>query len=54
VPKRDEIIGSGENYATRGFINCTNSPYYCNDQVEEDEMDRACSTNLRGFYTEFL
>jgi hypothetical protein len=29
----------------RSFIACTLSKYNQNDQVKEDEMDMACSTN---------
>jgi hypothetical protein len=34
-----------ENYIMMSFITCTLCQYDKNDQLEEDEIDRACSTN---------
>jgi hypothetical protein len=44
-PKRDEVTGGGENCIMRSFIACTLLQINLNDQVNEDEMGRACSAN---------
>jgi hypothetical protein len=43
-PKRDKVTG-GENCIMRRLITCTVRKYNENDQAQEDEMDRSCSTH---------
>jgi len=43
-PKADEVTGSGEDYITRSFMICTAHQMQRGDQIEKNEMDRACST----------
>jgi hypothetical protein len=42
--KRDEITGSGEKYIVRSLMICTPYQIYSGDQIEENEMGRACNT----------
>jgi hypothetical protein len=44
-PKRDKVTGGGENCIMRSFITCACAKYNSNDQVKDDDMDKACSTN---------
>jgi hypothetical protein len=43
-PKRDEVMGVWRKLHNEEFHNLYSPPSY-NDQVEEDEMGRACGTN---------
>jgi hypothetical protein len=51
-PKMDEIMGAGGNGIMRSFIICTLAKYCQNEQIKEDEMDRACSMNGSEVHTE--
>jgi hypothetical protein len=47
--------GEMEKCAQRGASSfALLAKYYCNEQVQEDEIDRACSAYMRGFHMEFL
>jgi hypothetical protein len=43
-PKRDEVIGEWKKGIMRSFVTCFFAKYDSND-VKEDGMGRACSTN---------
>jgi hypothetical protein len=44
-PKRDEMTGDWRNCIMRNFITVLLAKQNSNDQVKEDAIGRACSTN---------
>jgi hypothetical protein len=45
-----QYIGSWRKLHMRKSITCTPCQIYYNNQIKEDEMDKACSTNVRHAY----
>jgi hypothetical protein len=42
-PKGDEVMGTGENYIMRSFVNCTSHPILFGNKIVKNEMGGACS-----------
>ena len=48
VSKRDEITGEWKNYVIRNLMMLLLTKYCSGDQVNKNEMGRACSSSGRG------
>ena len=44
VLRGTRLQGSGENYITRSFMVCTAHPKLLGDQINKNEIGRACGT----------